>query len=176
MADWGCAATRYWFLSGRLIGIARRAQRRAPMEELEAVTVTTERGLEGDHKGAKFPRRQVTILAIEAWRAALAELTDLAGPVPLHWTLRRANLLVEGVDLPRAKGAIIAVGAVTLEVTDQTVPCRRMEEAHPGLLKALHPAWRGGVTCRVLNGGDLRIGDQAAVLSSPAERRVHLPG
>ena len=163
-------------MSGRLIGIARRAERRLPLEELEAVTVTVERGLDGDHKGAKFPRRQVTLLAIEAWRAASAELADLAGPVLLPWTIRRANLLVEGLELPRAKGAIIAIGALELEVTDQTVPCRRMDEAHPGLLKALHPAWRGGVTCRVLRGAIVRLGDRAEVLSSPPERRVHLPG
>ena len=41
--------------------------------------------------------------------------------------------LVEGVTLPRAKGGLIQVGPVHLEITNQTVPCRRMEEAQvPG--------------------------------------------
>ena len=163
-------------MTGQLVGIARRSQRRAPMEELEAVAVTIERGVQGDHKGAKFPRRQVTILSREAWQAAIAELTDLAGPVVLPWTARRANLLVEGINLPRAKGAIVAIGTAQFEVTDQTVPCRRMDEAHAGLLRVLHPEWRGGVTCKVLRGGELRRGDLVEVLLSPPERRIHLPG
>jgi len=162
--------------TGRLIGIARRPERRAPMEEIDAGEIGVESGLEGDHKGPKFPRRRITVLAIEDWRRALAELSDLAGPVPLPWTVRRANLLVEGVRLPRAAGAILEIGPVALEVTFPTQPCRRMDEAHPGLLKALHPDWRGGVTCRVLAGGHVRLGDVARVVSSPPERgRLRLP-
>jgi MOSC domain-containing protein YiiM len=160
-------------MSARLIGIARRAAHRAPMEQLQAGSVSVERGLEGDHKGAKFPRRQITVMSIEAWRAANA---DLAGPEPLPWTTRRANFLVEGVELPRAKGGLLKIGSVELEVTDQTVPCGRMDEAHKGLLKALHPDWRGGVTCKVVQGGQVEIGDTVEVLLSPPEHRINLPG
>ena len=102
------------------------------MQELERGSISVERGLEGDHKGAKFPRRQITVMAIEAWREANAALPDLAGCQALAWTVRRANLLVEGVALPRAKGGLLAIGDVELEITDQTVPCGRMDEAHPG--------------------------------------------
>ena len=161
---------------GRLEGITRRDARRAPMEEIETGEITLERGLAGDHKGPKFPRRQITVLAIEDWQAALDDLTDLAGPVVLPWTARRANLLVSGVRLPRARGAQLQIGAVSLEVTAQTVPCRRMDEAHQGLLRALHPDWRGGVTCRVLMGGTISIGDGVRVTASPAEHVVRLPG
>ncbi|MFN3868472.1 MAG: MOSC domain-containing protein [Hyphomicrobiaceae bacterium] len=160
---------------GRLLAIARRAGRRAPMEVIGRGRISAEAGLNGDHKGAKFRNRAVTILAIEDWQRALSELTDLAGPVPLPWVVRRANLLVEGVRLPRARGAILSVGSVRLEVTYPTQPCARMDEAHPGLLKALHPEWRGGVTCRVLDGGDIAVGDPVAILHAPAERSPRLP-
>lgn len=165
-------------MSGRLVGIARRDKRRAPMDVVDAVDVTVEAGLEGDHKGAKFPTRQVTILAIEDWQAALAALGgNGAGAPTLDWTCRRANLLVEGLRLPRAKGAIIAIGEmVRLEVSGQTVPCGRMDEVAPGLLKALYPDWRGGVTCRVSQGGRIAGGDDVAILSSPPERERRLPG
>ena len=73
--------------------------------------------------------------------------------VGLPWTTRRANLLVAGVRLPRASGGILQIGSVRLEVTAQTYPCARMEDARPGLLKALAREWRGGVTCRVVEGG-----------------------
>lgn len=160
-------------MNGRLIGIARRGERRAAMEEVDQVSITVEAGLAGDHKGAKFPLRQVTVLAVEAWQAAL---DDLDGRPALPWTLRRANLLVEDVALPRARGGLIQIGPVELEVTNQTVPCGRMDEAQQGLLKALHPDWRGGVTCRVVSGGEVCIGDPVQVLLSPPERRIHLPG
>ena len=101
---------------GRLIGIARRDAPRKPMETLTDGLVTTAAGLDGDHKGAKFPRRQITVLAIEDWRAALEDLTDLAGPVALPWTARRANLLVEGIELPKARGGVLAIGEIELEV------------------------------------------------------------
>lgn len=146
------------------------------MEEISAGTISVDGGLDGDHKGPKFPNRRITVLAIEAWREALAELRGADGDaVSLPWTVRRANLLVEGIRLPRARGGVLRVGSVKLEVTYPTQPCRRMEEAFPGLLKALHPDWRGGVTCRVLEGGRVTVGDEVEVLISPPEREMRLP-
>jgi MOSC domain-containing protein YiiM len=162
--------------AGLLIGIARRAKSRGPMELLEHGLVTLDSGLQGDFRGAKFKNRQITVLAREAWDAALLDLADLAGPADLPWTVRRANLLVEGVRLPRARGGVLQIGPVTLEITGQTNPCHRMEEARAGLLSALHPDWRGGVTCRVVTGGALAIGDRARVVVSPIERQIRLPG
>ncbi len=160
---------------GCLIGIARRPAPRARMETVEAADVMAGAGLDGDHKGAKFPTRGISVMSREAWEIAIAELTDLAGPVPLPWIVRRANLLVEGVVLPQARGAILSIGRLRLEVTAQTYPCRRMEQAHPGLLKALAPDWRGGVCCRVIEGGRIALGDTVDVLSSPSPHRPRLP-
>ena len=147
---------------GRLIGMARRAGPRAPMETLEAGRVGVDFGLEGDHRGVvrpgKLPRRQVTVLAREAWEAACAEL---GRDVP--WTARRANLLVEQVSLPRRVGDVIAIGEVRLEVHLEIDPCQRMDEAAPGLREALVPDWRGGVGCRVLQGGEIAVGDAVRI-------------
>ena len=158
--------------AGRLIGIARRGVRRAPMQEIGEARISLEAGLEGDCKGAKYPRCQITVLAHEAWQAALAALDARS----LSWTARRANLLVEGVALPRAPGGILRIGAVRLEVTAQTYPCARMEEARAGLLAALAKDWRGGVTCRVLQAGQIALGDAVEVLLSPPEVKPRLPG
>ncbi|MDX2203569.1 MAG: MOSC domain-containing protein [Hyphomicrobiaceae bacterium] len=159
--------------AGVVRGLARRPARRAPMQTLTEVSITPAAGLEGDSKGVKFLRRQVTILSVEDWEDACRD----AGAPALPWTARRANLLVAGLLLPRARGAILGIGTVRLEVTGQTSPCRRMEEVHRGLLKALFPDWRGGLTCRVLEGGRVCLGDPVAVLAAPQwELPLPLPG
>jgi MOSC domain-containing protein YiiM len=159
-------------MAGRLIGIARREKSRAPMEMLHSAEISTEAGLVGDCKGIKFPLRQITLLQRELWEAALFTL----GNPDLDWTARRANLLVEGVNLPRGIGSEITVGDVILEVTAQTSPCAQMDHAWQGLRRALAPDWRGGVTTRVLTGGMISIGDEVRVTREVPERKVHLPG
>lgn len=159
--------------AGRLIGMARRAARRAPMEEVGEAAISIAAGLEGDCKGIKFRKRQITLLALEDWLAAASE----AGAPDLPWTCRRANLLVEGLVLPRARGSILGIGPVRLEVTGQTYPCVRMEEACKGLIKALAREWRGGLTCTVLEGGRVRLGDPVTVLDARQwELPLPLPG
>ena len=162
--------------TGRLIGIAHRPARRAPMQTVEAALIEANGGVEGDHKGKKFPRRGVTLLAREAWEAALADLAKAGNADDLPWTARRANLLIEGVELPPALGGVVRIGPVVLEITYPTTPCKRMDEARDGLMRALYPDWRGGVTCRVLEGGRVAIGDPVEVLLSPPERTIRLPG
>jgi MOSC domain-containing protein YiiM len=159
-------------MTGRLIGIARRDARRAPMQEVDQGLITLAAGLVGDFKGAKYPQRQITVLALEAWQAAVAETRQLGLP----WTARRANLLVEGLELPRAVGGVLRIGAARLEATGQTYPCGRMEEAQAGLLSALAMDWRGGVTCRVLEGGPIALGDPVEVLLRPAPTVRRMPG
>jgi MOSC domain-containing protein YiiM len=156
---------------GRLVDIAWRAASRAPMQPIAEGIVSTAGGLEGDCKGVKYPRRQITVLALEDWEAAMAEIG--AGGLP--WTVRRANLLVAGVVLPRAAGGILRIGPVHLEVTAQTYPCARMEAARAGLLRALAKNWRGGVTCRVMEGGRIAVGLPVEVVVRPREVKPHLP-
>ncbi len=153
---------------GRLIGIAVRDAHRAPMRTLERALVVAGAGVEGDYKGAKHPRRGVTVLAREDWEAALAELDAPEPAAVLPWTARRANLLVEGVALPRALAGVVRIGPVVIEVTYPTTPCVRMDEALPGLKKALYPDWRGGITARVVQGGPIALGDRVDVLDLAA--------
>lgn len=144
---------------GQLLGIARRSRSRAPLEQLAAVRVTPEHGVDGDARG-RPGRRQVTVLAREGWEAALAE----AGAA-LPWTARRANLYVAGLDLAAAVGAELRVGAaLRLQVTGETDPCARMDAVWPGLQAALAPAFRGGVTCRVIASGDVAVGDPVVLV------------
>ena len=139
---------------GRLTGIARRAAKRAPMQTLDHAEISRATGVALDFRG-KPGSRQVTVLSAAAWQEACAEVGR-----DLPWTTRRANLLVDGIELPKTPGAIIRIGGARLKITGEVDPCSRMEEQCPGLKAALQPDWRGGVTCTVLDGGTVAVGDE----------------
>ena len=143
-------------MSGNLVGIARAPELGGPLEELAGVSISLEAGLDGDARGSKH-LRQVTVLFREGWEDACRDLGD-----ELPWVTRRANLYVANVDRPREAGGVLRIGDVELEVTKETAPCHLMERAREGLRLALTPDWRGGVCCRVLKGGAIRIGDPVA--------------
>lgn len=147
---------------GRLTGIARREAKRAPMETLERAGISKETGVANDWRG-KPGGRQVTVISAASWADACREL---GAEIP--WTTRRANLLVEGVDLPHTTGAVLEIGAVKLLVTGEVDPCSRMDEQYPGLTDALKPDWRGGVSCSVLAEGFVSIGDEVTLRDGPA--------
>ncbi len=132
------------------------------METLDQIEVTTNEGVRGDFRGALKPgrnKRQVTVMAVEAWTDALTELG-----IPVDWEQRRVNLLVEGLALEHTKGArIVFASGLTLEVTGECDPCSRMEDVAPGLKAALLPHWRGGVTTRVIESGPLTLGDDVRI-------------
>ena len=129
------------------------------MLESRGLDVTPERGIEGDCRG-RPGKRQVTVLSLESWQVACAEVN-----ADLHWTTRRANLLVEGLTFgPESVGKVIHIGELQLLITRETDPCRRMDQAHPGLKRALLPEWRGGVCCRVVNGGRIAVGDHVEII------------
>jgi len=148
-------ATRQTKRAGRVGGIAIRERSGAPMQACASAEIRTESGVVGDARG-KPGKRQVTVLSREAWEAACAEVE-----VVLPWTLRRANLLVEGIDLARVAGARLRVGDALLEVTGETDPCVRMDETKQGLFAALERGARGGVCCRVIESGHVATGDSA---------------
>jgi MOSC domain-containing protein YiiM len=151
--------------AGRVVGIARRARPHAPMEELAAALVTPEAGVAGDHRGVArgARRRQVTLIDRTDWQAAAAETMDGAA----SWTLRRANLLVEGLALPRTEGTRLRLGTeCVVELTGECEPCSRMDAQLLGLSDALASGWRGGRTARVLVAGRVALGD--AVVAEPA--------
>ncbi|HEX2793579.1 MAG TPA: MOSC domain-containing protein [Croceicoccus sp.] len=148
--------------TGRLGGIARHDRPRGPMHLVYEVAVTIREGVAGDCRGAMKPdgprRRQVSLIEAESWAKAMHDLG--LSPGAIGWQERRANLLIEGLALPRTNGARLRIGDdVVIEVVQECDPCSRMEEIHPGLKAALLPDWRGGVLGRVLAEGTIKVGD-----------------
>jgi len=138
---------------GKLLGIAIKVAKRAPMILKKEAIVTTEKGVEGDHRG-KPGNRQVTVISQESWDKACQGLNQ-----SLPWTARRANLLVDGITLENFTGSFLKIGQLILEITGETEPCHRMDEFYHGLREVLIPEWRGGVTCKVIKSGQIKLDD-----------------
>lgn len=169
-----------------LLGIAVKPEPRQPMQTRHSAVLSPAQGLHGDCRG-KPGRRQITLMSQAAWAVACQALaatgtadlfadrelfddTERFDEAGLPWLTRRANLLVDELPLYQSIGAHIVLGEAVLEVTGETDPCQRMEAACPGLFDALRPDWRGGVTCRVLRGGEIAVGMAVAWLANAEEK------
>ncbi len=128
----------------------KQAQR-LPMRAVTELSLVEGVGIEGN---ADVGRRQVTIISRERWQQACDALGAPVDPV-----LRRANVLVAGLDLARTRGRIVVIGETRLLVGGENRPCRLMDQFHDGLRQALDTDWGGGVHAKVLSDGVIRVGD-----------------
>ena len=144
----------------RWIGL-RPASRKAIKEATE-VNVT-ETGLEGDRATKNSPtnKRQVTLIQHEYLVAAASFL----GKENIDPNLTRRNIVVKGMNLNALKGRKFSIGTAVLEMTGFCYPCSRMEEnLGVGGFNAMRG--HGGITCRVVETGKIKIGDQIKVLEN----------
>jgi MOSC domain-containing protein YiiM len=148
---------------GAVLALALRTAVNGPMQEVREAVAAADGGLAGDLRSS--PERGVTLISAPQWKQVCEELG-----VSLPWHTRRANVLLDLDRLELLAGRRLRIGQVELEVLSETKPCGLMDQQHAGLRNALRPEWRGGVCCRVLTGGVLRVGD-AVELRTQSERR-----
>jgi len=129
------------------------------MVELDAAEVLKGKGFAGDDRAAG--KRGVTLLSSERWIDAIDTLDTV-----LPWHTRRANVLIEGLDLAATVGKKLRVGDVQLHVWGETKPCALMDELHAGLRAVLEPEMRGGVHAEVIRGGHIHIGDVVTLIET----------
>lgn len=123
------------------------------MDPVDAALLEVERGLRGNaNRGG---RRQVTIISRERWAELMAALGADLPP-----SVRRANLMVSHVDLENSRGRVLRVGGARLKINGETRPCEQMEEAQAGLESLMRERWGGGAFAEVLEGGEIRVGDE----------------
>lgn len=129
---------------------------RLPMRAVEAVVVEAGRGIVGDrYHGTRH--RHVTVQSATALRAAAAAF---GSDIPVELT--RRNLTLDEGDVPRDPGARIRIGEVLLEVVRVAAPCKLLDDTiGRGAQEALRR--RAGSVCRVLEGGEIAVGDEVSV-------------
>lgn len=146
--------------TGTLEWIGLRPGRREAVVPVTEATVVAGEGLEGDHYSKKGGNRQVTLIQAEHLRGVAGMLhREEVDP-----SLTRRNLLITGLNLLALKNARFQIGeSVILETTGLCHPCSRMEEnLGPGGYQAMRG--HGGLTARVVQGGQIRLGDQVKLL------------
>ncbi len=141
-----------------IVGIATRPKTQQAMQLHESANVSVEHGIEGDYR-SRPGSRQVTVMTAKQWHLACQQID-----VELPWTIRRANILISDWEFSQSDiGKIILIGNVKLQICAETEPCRKMDQQHDGLRKALEPDFRGGVCCKVLSSGTIRCSDSVSI-------------
>ena len=149
---------------GTIQWIGVRPARREPLRVVQAAEIG-DQGLEGDRfNGPSGAPRMVTLIQqehIEAMASILA--TDSIDP-----GLLRRNIVVSGINLAALKQNQFRIGNAVLFGTGNCAPCSRMEEnLGPGGYNAMRG--HGGITARVVSGGQIRTGDPVSLLIPVAQ-------
>ena len=144
---------------GQVDWIGVRPKPREGLKQVAQVRIDGGKGLEGDHySGKPGSKRQVTLIQAEhlVTVAAIMQISNLD-----PGTIRR-NLVISGINLLALKTREFRIGEVVLEGTGICAPCSRMEKnLGPGGWNAMRG--HGGITAKVIKGGEIKVGDQVRV-------------
>mgnify|MGYP000557259975 CR=1 FL=1 len=140
--------------TGEVVWIGLRPAKREPVVVVDRVLAEVGQGLKGDRfKSRRNGKRQVTLIQHEHLQAVASFLgRDVVGP-----ELVRRNVVVRGINLLSLKNKRFWVGDALLEMTGLCHPCSRMEEIFgEGGYNAMRG--HGGITARVIEGGEIALG------------------
>jgi MOSC domain-containing protein YiiM len=122
------------------------------MDAREHARAVADHGLEGCAHARPGGKRQVLL--------ASSEHLDAVGVEPGRI---RENFTVDGIDVQSwPVGQRLRIGEAVFEVTMVCDPCERMEAIRPGLRDQLEG--RRGMLARVVEGGEVAVGDQVEPL------------
>jgi MOSC domain-containing protein YiiM len=131
------------------------------MISVEAALLTVDDGMVGDRYRSKGSRaRQVTLIEAEGL-SAIAAYMGLEAIAPQQ--LRR-NVVVAGINLLALKDRRFSLGGAVLEMTGECHPCSKLEIlVGAGAYNAARG--HGGITARVIESGEVRLGDELTRLA-----------
>ena len=146
--------------TGTIRAIHIASEQGKPMERVEQVSAVAGRGLEGDRyyatEGTFADREGSDLTLIESEALAAVERDD---DISLESGLHRRNLTTDGIALNQLVGERFQVGEVVCEGIERCEPCSYLERhlEKEGVREAL--VHRGGLRARILEGGDVTVGD-----------------
>ncbi len=140
-----------------IISIHIVRKRNTAAESCNHVTVRSNFGIVGDYRSEKFQIGQITLVEaeiIDAMSRALGyDIPDGAS---------RRQIMVKGIKLNELIGRNLRIGQILVRVEDKCNPCNNMEKKiGPGAKDAMDD--KGGIRCRIIEGGVLRVGDKITV-------------
>ncbi|RYE23088.1 MAG: MOSC domain-containing protein [Sphingobacteriaceae bacterium] len=144
---------------GNVCWIGIRPGRKQPVQAVQNVMAITQKGLAGDHfSGSAGSKRQVTLIQ-EEHLYAIASFMQIKIVSP---EMLRRNIVISGINLLALKDKKFWVGEALLEYTGECHPCSRMEETlGAGGYNAVRG--HGGITARILTGGEINLGDELKI-------------
>lgn len=147
---------------GELTWIGVRPQRRQDMISLTQVQAVEELGLKGDHRMDKTPGsgRQVTLISEEF----IQQISHYLGGKEVPPGLLRRNLVVKNINLNALRYQNFQIGEAIFQAGALCHPCSRMEQnLGKGAIAAM--MGYGGLCCKVVRSGEIKIGDSVALIT-----------
>lgn len=151
--------------TGQLQAIYCRSARGVLCVQTSSAIAIAGRGLQGDRASLTVSQnplgsnRQITLIQAEHIAVISALMNKIVDPASL-----RRNLVVSGINLLAAKSLFkdqpmhLIINDVVLEITGPCEPCSKMEASlGVGAYNAMRG--HGGVTAKVIKGGELKLGD-----------------
>ncbi|MBS1259296.1 MAG: hypothetical protein MAG551_02365 [Candidatus Scalindua arabica] len=143
-----------------IISIHIVRKQNGPTESCNQVVVRTNFGIEGDYRSGKYQIGQITLVESEIMDTVSREL---GYDIPAGAS--RRQIMVGGITLNDLIGQNLRMGNVLVRVEDKCNPCNNMEKRiGRGAKDAMNN--RGGIRCRIIRGGELRVGDKITVEDS----------
>jgi MOSC domain-containing protein YiiM len=148
----------------RIVAIHVAPGTRLTMRPVDTAELRTGGGIVGD----RYENARHRHVSLQSTEDLAASSTVLGAAIDPGST--RRNITVSGPPLPTTPGVRIIIGSaesvaddgrIELEVVRVAAPCKIMDDAvGPGAHRAMRH--RGGVICRVLQGGVAAVGDPVA--------------
>ncbi len=143
-------------------------KRNAAAEPYNHVAVRSNFGIVGDYRSDKFQIGQITLVEAEIIDAMSLKL---GYDVPAGSS--RRQVMVKGIKLNELIGQNLRLGQILVRVEDKCSPCNNMEKKiGPGAKDAMED--KGGIRCRVIDGGELHVGDKITIEAPNCSYHVRL--
>lgn len=116
-------------------------------------------GLQGDRYSGTSGKRAVTLIQSEH----LPAIASFLGRNHIDPALLRRNIVISSINLLALKGKRFRIGTALLQYTSLCHPYSAMETAlGAGGYNALRG--HGGITAKILEGGEIRVGDPVKLM------------